>query len=384
MQAPIQHVFVTGMQRSGTTLVQRVLDAHPQAVVLPQPLPLVFVELKRAFLRARGGCTYPYPLSPLFLESARTRTGFTPFLRRFRITRDWLAPILSSMRRYAGQWHRPPEDVERTWLEGYRAATLDRLLAAACVAFAQANRRGVRVVGSKETTCEEFLAFLAGAGWKVVLVLRDPRDVIASLHYGDGRRYGGARKPLLFDIRQWRKSAAFALALEHRPGIRVVRYERFVRDPVAEARRLASWLTLDPAGVPSLERLRDGNGGEWTGNSSHAPHRGVTSQSVGRYRGLLPIRLRESVEAACLPEMLACGFPPTIDPRRARSLLHRFEDPFPLERPELADYRAPGRLDEELARLDAIEGAGTPPLAFVPLSRAGRLLHDGWTSARCS
>jgi Sulfotransferase family len=47
-------LFVTGMQRSGTTLLEKLLHAHPELSVLSQPFPLLFVEVKRAFLESIG------------------------------------------------------------------------------------------------------------------------------------------------------------------------------------------------------------------------------------------------------------------------------------------------------------------------------------------
>ena len=43
-------LFVTGMERSGTTLLDRLLASQRHLSMLSQPFPLLFVETKRAFL----------------------------------------------------------------------------------------------------------------------------------------------------------------------------------------------------------------------------------------------------------------------------------------------------------------------------------------------
>ena len=46
-------LFVTGMLRSGTTLLDKLLSIHPQALVHSQPLTPLYVKVKRAFLQTR-------------------------------------------------------------------------------------------------------------------------------------------------------------------------------------------------------------------------------------------------------------------------------------------------------------------------------------------
>ena len=70
-------LFVTGAQRSGTTLLEKVLASQPGISMLSQPFPLLFVEVKRAFLRSLGNDD-PYPLGHLFRERRYTRGAFIP------------------------------------------------------------------------------------------------------------------------------------------------------------------------------------------------------------------------------------------------------------------------------------------------------------------
>ena len=67
---------------------------------------------------------------------------------------------------------------------------------------------GLAVIGSKEIAVEEYIPYFIEVGTKVVLVVRDPRAMIASLALGEGERYGGSPRPILFDVRNWRKSVA--------------------------------------------------------------------------------------------------------------------------------------------------------------------------------
>src|SRR2546423_3408897 len=79
-------LFVTGMQRSGTSLLDRLLAGHPALSILSQPFPFVFLQAKRDFLRARGDASAHYPLDPLFLEERFTPDDLSHFLATYRLT----------------------------------------------------------------------------------------------------------------------------------------------------------------------------------------------------------------------------------------------------------------------------------------------------------
>ncbi len=73
----------------------------------------------------------------------------------------------------------------------------------------------------------------------VVLMLRDPRDVLASRNFYDETR------PWLRSDARWVQAAEVILALSHHPRVQVVRYEELVTDPDTVQQRLASALQWD-------------------------------------------------------------------------------------------------------------------------------------------
>jgi hypothetical protein len=69
-------LFLTGMQRCGTTLLDKLLSAHSQISILSQPFPLLFIEAKPSFLQQPSKDGAEYPLGNLFLESeSKSRLG---------------------------------------------------------------------------------------------------------------------------------------------------------------------------------------------------------------------------------------------------------------------------------------------------------------------
>jgi hypothetical protein len=357
-------LFLTGMQRSGTTLLQRLLDGHPRLSVLSQPFPFLFVEAKRRFLAARGLGDSAYPLGHLFGETRYSARDLAAFLEVDHWDRDALLEVFTNWDGSPGQYTRFSRgDVERAIgdlpLSGLASvvARLYRTLAPARSSpDASPQAEEATFHGGKECLCEELVPHLLAHGHRVLLILRDPRDVIASLNLGQGALHGGAPKPTLFNLRNWRKSVAFALALEERPGFAWVRYEDLVAEPIQVLDRIAGLLGVAPFPLASLD-LRSTDGERWTGNSSHGALRGVDPGRAGGARHLLAPEVLELVEAACLPELAALGYPVSLRLEAAPGILRAFRDPYGSARPELAALAEdPAERELEVARLERLAG----------------------------
>lgn len=292
------HVFVTGMYRSGTTLVEKVLHALPGVSVASQPLPLLYVAVKRAFLASLGHRD-DHPLGHLFLEDRYTSQQWWRFLEAHELSRRRVEELLSDLAGAPGFWS--PELLRRGHELG--AGTLLELRHRAHRLLAgEHGRPQAPWTGSKEILCEEYVPYLLDRGERVVLVVRDPRAVLASVFLGVGPAYSGRARPVLFHLRTWRKSAAFALAYEEHPGLALVRYEDLLAGPDRVVERLAGLLELDEWAVPDLQRLRDQRGRPWEGNSSFAGPPGEAAD------GSLPEDVARFVEAVCRPELRALGY----------------------------------------------------------------------------
>ena len=363
------HLLVTGMPRTGTTLVDKLLSLHPRAQVLSQPLPLLYVHVKRTFLESRAapGARDPlalrYPLNDLLGPRHYPPAEFTEFLETLRLSRELCREALEEMVPFDGQYTKPRHPFRV--LDGYRPASLHDFVHRYLRGLVSAG--GLRVVGSKETSCEEFIPYLLRRGARVIAVLRDPRDVLTSLNHGRGRRFGGRRKPLLFNLRQWRKSVAFALAMAPAPGFLSLRYEDLVRDPSTVAARVTDFLGLDRFEPRVFDSdLRTQSGEIWHSNSSHRPATRIQADSVGRYRRHLSPDTDRVVQALCFAEMRALGYPLDVDADEVAPILDGYRDDQPLERPTLAPYVwSEQRRREETSRWRKLRDGELEPAWFL-------------------
>ena len=346
----MQTLLVTGMQRSGTTLLEKLLSNHSRISILSQPFPLFLVELKRRFLRGLGEPAAPYPLGDLFLEARYDAEDVRRFFADLSLTASDVREIFAGTTGFTGQYTRfAPEQIGRvlaTLEPGDPASILAQLYRSL------AHKPDADYVGGKETLWEEMLPFLLGEGAAGVIILRDPRDVLASLNHGRGAEHGGRLKPTLFNIRNWRKSAAFALHLQDHPRFLWLRYEDLVTRPREVLDRLATFLDVEPfADRLFSEGIRDQSGQLWLGNSSHQPHRGIDASSVASHRETLPPDVTRYVDATCWTELRRLGYETDVEWAEAPGVIRGFADPYEVTREELRGFAGdPSRAAEELRR----------------------------------
>lgn len=344
-------LFVTGMLRSGTTLLEKLLAGHPDVSLLSQPFPFIFLEAKRVFLRTLGRGGDPYPLGDLFLERDYTPADFAAFLETYRPTREELLATFDAMETYSGQSTRFDRSVVERVVDGLRPGEFNETLAQL---YTQLDPREAAWHGGKETLCEEFLPYLLDAGATCVLIIRDPRDTLASLNHGRGREFTGTRKPTLFNLRQWRKGVAFALHLHGHPRFTWMRYEDLIAAPIDRLNTIATMLGVEPFSEDLFkDGIRQQDGRLWEGNSSHFTARGLDASSIGAFRSVLPETVTAFTEAVCYPEMRALGYEVTLDRKQIRATIQSFREPYENVRENLkATFDHPARLAEELDRTD--------------------------------
>src|SRR5690349_11578648 len=195
------NLFITGLSRSGTTLLEKLLNNHPDIAIASQPFPYLYRHLKKKFF---DSIQYPqtyYVLNNLFKEDRYTARDLNNFLDHYSVSQNELREIFIQMKNFTGQWTIMNDAGVSNYDDQNLQGAFSHLLK-----HATASDKKVR--GAKEINCEEFVSYFINNGIKCIVILRDPRDVITSLNIGRGEQFGGQHRPTLFHIRNWRKSVA--------------------------------------------------------------------------------------------------------------------------------------------------------------------------------
>lgn len=342
-------LFVTGMIRSGTSLVQVLLHNHPDAFVVYQPFHQLHVDVKQRFLEEQG-TPRDLPLGDGTTEPPGEQESFRRWLAGRVFTEDEVAVLVREAVR--GKGGSIPD------LSGRLAApsgTFQEVHAALLGQVAtHFGATGARVLGTKEVLCEEYVPAFLDADVPSVVVVRDPRAVIASANHGSYRAQVGDRYPLLMLLRLWRKSAAYALHAGGLPQGAWVRYEDVAVDPEAAMGAVVARLGLAPypEGALSSGQLFDHAGEPWQGNSSFGAKAGVDATSTTAWRELLDPDTARFVEACTWPELRALGFDTEMGPEQARAVIGSYvEDETGVRTSYLERYRLDdSRREQEMTR----------------------------------
>ncbi|MER7502083.1 sulfotransferase [Nonomuraea pusilla] len=288
---PTRVIFLGGLGRSGTTLLERLLAELPGVTALGEVVHL----WSRGVLSAEPcGCGAPFPSCPFWRCVGERAFG------------GWSRPLAE---RVLALRHR----VDRT-------RRIPRIAHPGLAEYADAYRRVYDAVGTPaviDSSKHASLAYClvaAGVDVRVAHVVRDPRAVAHSWGRSvprpeDGRpmtRWGSARTAL-----HW---SAQNLALDRlaRRGARVVRvrYEDLVADPAATLTALAAELGLPASGLPFLDGavVRLSPAHTVSGNPMRFAVGPVELRRDDSWRAGLPARQRRLVGALTWPLRSRYGY----------------------------------------------------------------------------
>jgi hypothetical protein len=320
-------VFVIGIARSGTNLLARMLDRHPEVCVALDPLMPVFRSLRNAIMRISA----PEALRVRFDPDSPFQDFYFdsdgPAALDVLLNGDADLPVddaevarLRKAVRERAALESPELGDRLTAISGTRYSDLIR----SAFAIIASTKPGAKWVGWKEVWIFDFVPLLARAfpDARIYAIERDPRAIIASLVAMAERDPTQAAHTPSY-MRHWRKSIALARIFGSRPEIRgrfgVVSYEALVRDPEAGARRLCVELGLEFQ-REMLSLSADG----WSGNSSFAEGRDVYASSVDRWMSTIPPDARAAADYLCGPEMgLTAYKPQKVEPQQVRAYLEQ-------------------------------------------------------------
>jgi hypothetical protein len=319
----LSHFFITGMGRSGTTLLEKLLESHPQMDMFYQPFVNEFVSAKKVFLKKIMDERY-YVLNDSPLNSKYTSKEFNQFLEGENFNLN--SRYVNFLSLYTGK--------------------LDE----------RSKKNNVQVQGSKEILCEEFIEYFTKNNIKSCLVIRDPRDVIASANYPKGEKYLGTKKPTLFLLRLWRKSVEFLDLHKNNENLYHIRYEDLVASPYQYLDYITSFLKLESFDNDYFsDGIKDKNGNLWSSNSSSESKVSfISEKSVGRYSVLLSLNEIAYIEAICHKEMKQHGYDCGNQSVDYREVITNFKDYDIPHSPHLnSDYSSEEEnVLEELTRLN--------------------------------
>lgn len=306
------------MFRSGTTLLGKMLNAHPELAIVSDPFLPFFKTLRSAVATSKVGITVrsTEPLADYYYDDRQLAVFNAVQAADLDIPfRSSDIPALcAEIRKYS----EPYAPHIHPFLNNICGNTFAQIFRSMLDVLEQAYGRNTDcMIGFKEVWTDEFIPCLARSlpTARFIQIVRDPRAVCASKNVLE-KCY-----PWIFLGRQWRKLAASGWHYQADQNIHGrllrLRYEELVRDPINAMQALCRFLGLEPSGKmvqPSC--FVDGSGKPWLQNTSYGVGNTVfDTGALERWRDRLSSDEVDLIEVLCGPEMLLNGYD-LIQPQR--------------------------------------------------------------------
>jgi hypothetical protein len=300
-------LFIGGLGRSGSTLLDRTLGQVPRVVAVGE---LVFLWERGLINNELCGCGEQVGACPFWIQVGAAAFGGwgsidvreTEGLRR-TVDRNRFVPLM-----------RAP------WLSRGYASSLGRyaeVIGRLYTAIASVSGASVIVDSSKHVSTYEFLRRVPGVRRRLVHLVRDPRAVAFSWSRMVQRPdvvSHEAFMPVLSPSRSAQKWMAYNAAFDllRGAGPRVtLRYEDLARAPVRQIRRVLSLVDMQDVELPFLEgdRLRLGTEHTISGNPSKFRSGSIDIKVDEEWLTAMSSGARRSVTAMTWPGLLRFGYP---------------------------------------------------------------------------
>lgn len=294
-------LFLGGCPKSGTTLLQALLDNHPQLMVFPRETHYMD---ERDKYKALGDfqsklCHLITRSSLRSVEQAWRETSKEAVSQQPQFIYERFVQIAQSF-------------VAQPWMnDSFLLSETIRAYAVTLGHNWQECMRWVEKTPSNVPYAEELFRLFPDA--KLIHLLRDPRAVFASRRRLLLDRYGAYTKAHRL-VREWNHSARQIERLRnYRDNCLVIRYEDLVRDSRGVMERICRF-----AGIDFLPGLLEPTwaGSDWHGNSAYFNAlNGIDKQPLDRWKKELSASEIWWVDIHCRAGMAAAGYEPAASAR---------------------------------------------------------------------
>ena len=300
-------VHITGMFRSGTTLLCKMLDAHKNITCANDPYLPIFKAFRNSI---EGHSDDPNrPLDDYYFDIKKNQlmTEIQSISFDVPVDNDLLQALQKDIQAYTADFS--PTVAEN--ILQLKGTTYKEVLSSAFDLVENcSDKTDLKVAAFKSAWTNEFTRHILDSepDSKVIIITRDARAVAAS------KNALPDKYPWLFLARQWRKQAVFAWHAQQNPSwadrVFSVRYEDIISDPARFSEELCGFLGVDmDEDMLNAAGFKDAKGEAWTANSSHFENvKSFNTQGIDKWKKTLSQEEIEFIEYLCAPELGLLGY----------------------------------------------------------------------------
>ena len=268
-------VFVTGIFRSGTTLLSRSLSVNPK-IVVPYQIFFAFFKMWRNLFFERVVKNQTLSGYPMGSNALLDCGAFDEFCRSNSTINFTNSDVLKLQAVLSGQFERDSHEkpnMRSGLFDNIKSGTAEEILLQLIEKLPRIYGRDPEYLGFKEIWCEEFAFPLLNCkkiDIKVTMVIRDPRGVLASRNTGRYLRSCEEKKyPLIFVAEAWKRSVTIAKSLSPNKNFYMLKYEDLIDGPEKKLKDISVFLGVNFISQMADPRyFTDDKGNVWQPNTT--------------------------------------------------------------------------------------------------------------------
>lgn len=320
------YILITGMVRSGTTLLSRAIDAHSKIATPPDPY--------FAFFRAFRNEIYNNYIDDFNDDKALSDNFFKQNLeprreiRESTLDRKINNQDLDKIKSNMIDFTKPNSPLIIPHIKDIEADTYKELYIKMMeIINAVYGDNKTEWTGFKQIWVEEFVTPLLETfpNMKTVQIIRDPRAIIASR---TKTTHLSHNYPLYFMLKHWRKSFAYALYNSHHypDRFKLIRYEDLIEKPEVTMSEITGFIGLKyESDTINPDSYRDGKGNSWSDNSAYNSTNKITSKYKDKWKDILSKKEVQYVEDLCRIEMDKLNYKTKTESDIKKSLFYNID-----------------------------------------------------------
>lgn len=232
-------LLVTGMFRSGTTLLSKMINANPNIACFSDCFLPIFKLYRNHFLKSSSDLILNSPFDDYYFSQSKNKifNNIQKSTFKINVKKDDKIKLKSNIKIYSNDYS--PEIHAKLHL--IQGKYFDELFKNAYDILTSLNKK--KIVGFKDVWVGEFSKHIIelNNSNKVINIIRDPRSVISS-NFASGNKY-----PIIFLIRQWRKLASLAIlhSKKYPKNFLNISYEDLIINPELNSKKICSFLKVN-------------------------------------------------------------------------------------------------------------------------------------------
>ena len=300
------------MFRSGTTLMARMINSHPNICLASDPYAPIFKCYRNEIASNISNIKFELndPLHDYFNDENQMKVFNEIQKKTFDI--PLFVHNIKEIRNLISMHAKPYSPLIIPFLNKLNGVTYKELIDSGIKIIQKAYGKGNDDwIGIKEVWTNEFSPHFLKSfkSSKVILINRDPRAVVASNFSTKTRRY-----PFLFLCRHWRKLSdlSFKYKRLYPNNVLVLKFEDVVSNPVNISKKICAFLEIPYyESISNIKEFKDGSNNNWTQNSSYnISERKFNQKSLEKWKEILNPNQIKYIETLCIKNMDSLGYEP--------------------------------------------------------------------------